>query len=92
MFVRGLIVWLIGWYRWGALPIAWHDLPYCPEARDLVYSAPAGVACAVAVGWSMLALTGAGRKPSDWFGRLGFLFGLLWILWYLGSNFMLLLR
>jgi hypothetical protein len=66
---------------------------FCPAAAQLVLEAP-GVAAAVIIAvWSILALTRAGRGPSDyWFERFCLLFGLFWVLWYFGRDFMLLSR
>jgi hypothetical protein len=90
IFVRGLVSGMIHWHVFGVPLVLWPDSPYSPGARDIVYSAPAGAASSVVAVWSMLVLTGAGRRSSDWFARLGFLFGLIWIFWYLGSDFILL--
>jgi hypothetical protein len=49
-------------------------------------------AAAIVGAWLILALTGAGRKPLDWFDRFSFLFSLFWVLWYLGRDFLLLLH
>jgi hypothetical protein len=92
IFVRGLISGMLRWHVFGVPLVLWPDSPYSPGARDMVYSAPAAAACSVGAAWWMLVLTGAGRRPSDWFDRLGFHFGLLWVLWYLGADFMLLTR
>jgi hypothetical protein len=90
IFVRGLIS---GMLRWHGVPLVlWPDSPYSPGARDMVNFAPAAAACSVGAAWWMLVLTGAGRRPSDWFDRFGFHFGVLWVLWYLGADFMLLTR
>ena len=40
---------------------------------------------AITVAWLILALTGAGRRPSNGFERLGVGFGLLWILTYVAG-------
>jgi hypothetical protein len=90
IFVRGLVSGLILRHVFGRPLVMWPDSPYSPGARDIVYSAPAGATSSVVAVWSMLVLTGAGRRPSDWFGHLGFLFGLLWVLWYVGKELMLL--
>lgn len=62
-----------------------------PAARRLVVEAPESASTAIVAVWLILACTGAGRGPSDWFDRLCFLFGLLWVAWYLGGDFILLL-
>ena len=53
-----------------------------PTARRLAVDAPAATAAAIVAVWLILALTRAGRRPSDWFDCFCLLFGLLWVLWY----------
>jgi hypothetical protein len=48
-----------------------------------VFEAPESAAAAIVAVWSILAVTGMGRRPSDWFDRLCFFFSLLWVLWCL---------
>jgi hypothetical protein len=65
---------------------------FSPAARRLVADAPEGATAAIVAVWLILAFTGAGRRPSDWFDRVCFLFGLLWIAWYLGGDSILTLH
>jgi hypothetical protein len=65
---------------------------FCPAAAQLVLEAPGGAAAAIVAVWSILALARAGRGPSDWSERFCLLFGLFWVLWYFGRDFMLLFR
>ena len=62
-----------------------------PDGERIRGHAP-GAASAIIAAWLILALTGAGRRPSDWFDRFCFVFGQVWILWCLGSDFMWLIR
>jgi hypothetical protein len=89
LFVRGLNSGVLGYLR------GYRVFPWLPEslfsypAMRIVREAPAGAAAAVVAVWLILGLTGAGRKPSDWFDCFCFLFGLLWVLWcLLGHDFM----
>jgi hypothetical protein len=89
LFVRGLSSALLSWYRYG-LPVFRHPDDYVNlTARRLAHDAPAAAAAAIIAVWLILALTGAGRRPADWFDRFCLLFGLLWVLWYLGRDLML---
>ena len=49
----------------------WQLLEHAPEVSGAI----------VAV-WVVLALTGAGRKPSNWLEILRLIFGVLWVVWY----------
>ncbi len=46
---------------------------------DIMEHAPDSCASAVAAGWVILAITGVGRRPSNWLGQLGCLAGWMWI-------------
>ncbi len=65
---------------------------FCPAAAQLVLEAPEGAAAAIVAVWSILALARAGRGPSDWLERFCLLFGLSWVLWCFGRDFMQLFR
>ena len=54
-----------------ALQRLWQLLEHAPEVSGAI----------VAV-WVVLALTGAGRKPSNWLEILRLIFGVLWVVWY----------
>jgi hypothetical protein len=75
----------------GALIFPYPGSYYIPTVFWKLVAAPEGVAAAIVAVWSILALIGAGRRPSDWFDRFCFLFGLLWVLWYFGRDLMILL-
>ncbi len=80
---------MAGWYRYGRPAFPSPDSYFSPDARRVAIDAPAAAAAATIAVWLTLALTGVGRKPADWFDRLCLLFGLLWVLWYLGRDLML---
>jgi hypothetical protein len=46
---------------------------------DVLEHAPAATSAAVAAVWTVLALTGAGRRPSNWLERLGCVVGGTWV-------------
>ena len=50
-----------------------------PRLFDILEHAPTASAAAVVAVWTILALTGAGRNPTNWFERLGCLVGWIWI-------------
>jgi hypothetical protein len=89
LVVRGLSSALILWYLRG-IPFFPHpDSYFSPTApQRLAMNAPAATAAATVAVWLILALNGAGRRPADWFDRFCLLFGLLWVLWYLGLDLM----
>jgi hypothetical protein len=82
LLARGLWSALLGYYFRGSRIFPYPDLYYSPTAKQLVIEAPEAAAAAIFAAWSILALTGSGRRPSDWLDRVGFLFGLIWVLWY----------
>jgi hypothetical protein len=89
LLFRGLNSGVLGSLR------GYRAFPWFPEslfsypAMRIVREAPAGAASAVIAVWLILGLTGAGRRPSVWFDRFCFLFGLFWVLWcLLGHDFM----
>ena len=51
-----------------------------PRLFDILEHAPDASAASVIAVWTILALTGTGRRPSDWFERLGCLVGWTWIM------------
>jgi hypothetical protein len=94
LFVRGVITATVLRYKYGRpffpyggplLPAA--DAYFCPAARELVVWAPVGAAAGIAAVWLSLALTGTGRRPSDWLDRVCLFFGLLSIVWCLGLDY-----
>lgn len=95
LFVHKLL-WALLQYRRGNLPFpegAFRGGGYfCPAAARFVLEEPEAVATAIVAVWSILALARAGRGPSDWLERFCLLFGLFWVLWYFGRDFMLLFR
>jgi hypothetical protein len=50
-----------------------------PRLFDILEHAPDASAASVVAVWTILALTGTGRRPSNWFERLGCLVGWTWI-------------
>jgi hypothetical protein len=88
LFVRGLHSTLLGYFH-GVSFFPDSGSYYGPTARCLVADAPAAAAAATVAVWLVLALTGAGQRPSDWFDRFCFFFGLLWLLRYLGRALIL---
>jgi hypothetical protein len=50
-----------------------------PRLFDILEHAPDASAASVVAVWTILALTGTGRWPSNWFERLGCLVGWTWI-------------
>jgi hypothetical protein len=46
---------------------------------DILEHAPDASAAAILVAWSLLALTGQGTRPSNWFERLCVAVGLVWV-------------
>jgi hypothetical protein len=91
LLVKGVIEAIPG-FPGGAPIIASSLSHFSPAARRLVNEAPEGASAAIVAVWSVLALTGAGRRPSDWFDRICFLLGLLWVLWFLGGDYTILLH
>ncbi|QDV34111.1 hypothetical protein [Tautonia plasticadhaerens] len=61
---------------------------HCPSAWELLDVAPTGLGVAVASSWAILAVSGAGRRPSDWFEGLCLIFGLACIVWPFGRAFL----
>jgi hypothetical protein len=51
-----------------------------PRLFDILEHAPDASGAAVIGVWTILALTGAGRPPANWFEWLGCLAGLIWII------------
>jgi hypothetical protein len=83
LYLRNVYAGVLGFLRgYGVFP--WYPESFFshPVLR-LLREAPTGAAAAVVAVWLILALTGAGRRPSDWFDRLCFLVGLAWVLWCL---------
>jgi hypothetical protein len=82
LLVHGLIATWLGSFRgFSVFRVTGSSLKLM--AIQLVgYRAPPSSATAIIAVWLILALTGAGRKPSGWLEILSFLFGLLWVLWY----------
>jgi hypothetical protein len=80
------------WLYYHGFPIfQFRDSYYSHTTWRFVEEAPAGAAAAIAAVWLILALTGAGQRPSGWFETFCFYFGPLWVLWFLGRDFMLLI-
>ena len=50
-----------------------------PRLFDILEHAPDASAASVIAAWTTLALTGTGRRPSNWFERLGCAMGWMWI-------------
>jgi len=90
LFVRGLDSTLLG-YLHGIPFFPSRDFYFSPTARRFVADLPAAVAAATVAIWLILALTGARQRLSDWFDRFCFLFGLFWVLRYLGRDLILVL-
>jgi len=65
-----ILAFTAGWSPSGLFP---------PRLFDVLEHAPTAAAAAVVAAWTVLALTGAGRKPSNWFERLGCSVGWIWI-------------
>jgi hypothetical protein len=86
LVVRSLSSSLIEWYFVGILPFRYRGSYWTPKATRLAIDAPAATATAIVAVWLILALNGVGRRPADWFDRFCLLFGLLWVLWYLGRD------
>jgi len=79
------------WWCYRGFPIfPFPDSYYAQTTWRLVEEAPSGAAAAIVAVWLILALTGAGQRPSGWFDSFCFFFGPLWVLWFLGRDFMLL--
>jgi hypothetical protein len=53
---------------------------FFPRLFDVMEHAPDSSAAAVLAAWSLLAMSGLGTRPSNWFERLCGLVGLTWIL------------
>ena len=53
---------------------------FSPRLFDILEHAPDASAASILTAWTILALTGAGRRPSTWSERLGCLMGGAWIL------------
>src|SRR5262249_3323479 len=91
LFVRGVNSGVLGSLR-GYRAFPWFSSTgslFSYPAQRIVYEVPAGAAASIGAVWLILASTGAGRRPSDWFDRFCFLFGLSWVLWCLvGHDFM----
>lgn len=66
-----LLALTVGWSPTGLFP---------PRLFDVMEHAPDTAAAAVVVAWTVLALTGAGRRPSNWLEQLGCHLGATWIL------------
>jgi hypothetical protein len=93
LLVKRLIATIPGTPR--GLPILAQPMPgssFSPALLRLVIDAPEGAMTAIIAAWLILVLTRAGRGPSDWFDGLCLFFGLLWVAWYLGGDFILLLH
>jgi hypothetical protein len=86
--VRGLSSSLIAWYREGIPLFPDPDSYFSRTAQRLAIDAPAATAAATVAVWLILALNGVGRRPADWFDRFCLLFGLLWVLCYVGRDLM----
>jgi hypothetical protein len=56
---------------------------------NVVHGAPDVAATAIVAVWLILALSGAGRRPSNWLEIVGCILGYLWIVWYLLSYFLM---
>jgi hypothetical protein len=50
-----------------------------PRLFDILEHAPDASAASVVAVWTILALTGTGRRPSNWLERLGCVMGWMWI-------------
>ncbi|OJW18956.1 MAG: hypothetical protein BGO49_18110 [Planctomycetales bacterium 71-10] len=59
------------------------DSYFSPIAWRVVSEGAEGIVAAIVAAWTILALSGKGRRPAPWFDLLGFLLGLGWILWLL---------
>jgi hypothetical protein len=86
--VRGLSSWLVMWYRHRYPFFPEPDSYFSPTAQRLAVDAAVAAAAATVAVWLVLALTGVGRRPADWFDRFCLLFGLLWVLLYVGRDLM----
>ena len=87
--IRGLSSQLLGWYLRGIPVFPDTESYFNPNTWRLVSDAPAAAAAATVAAWLILALTGVGRRPSDWFDRFCLLFGLLWVFFYVGRDLVL---
>lgn len=61
---------------------------HCPAVWDLLDVAPTGLALAVLTAWTILAVSAAGRWPSDWFEIACLAFGITCVAWPLGRAFL----
>ena len=82
-------LWLWGVYGPSSDPVM--NL-FFSRLKDFLYRSADACAPAIIAVWFVLALSGVGRKPSNWFELLGCIFGLLWVLWYLVNYILLFLE
>ena len=70
--------WMIsGW------PIEWFTIaPYLQMLGGILWMIPHVAAAAIVAAWSILALSGVGRRPSSWPEILCLILGLCWIAWW----------
>ena len=82
LVVRCLSSTLIEWWLRGIPVFPEPRSCFSPTAVRLAVDAPRAAATAIVAVWLILALSRAGRRPSDWFDLFCLVFGLLWVLWY----------
>ncbi|MDG3007955.1 hypothetical protein [Paludisphaera mucosa] len=65
------------WQVLGKLAFPWPGTWYSHELWKVVVEGNGATAAAVVGAWAALALSGAGRRPTGWFDRIGVLMGVL---------------
>ena len=77
-------------WRISGWPIEWYTLDtYLHILGGMLHEIPQVPAAAIVAVWSILALTGIGRKPSSWPEFSCLIFGSCWVVWHLGGRLVL---